>query len=893
MGHHANVHLLIMLCTASLAGACSGTPASPGGGDDAGGKTNQVGAGGSTASVGGTNPTTSSTVRGGANGSGGAQGTSVTASTGGMLNVGGSVAAGGTGIGGASTATGGALTAGGRMTTGGAATSGGRSASAGSVAAGGTTVRGGASATGGTTTAATGGSANGGTGGSSSTSTVVNDGQATYYVSPTGSDTNPGTVEAPFQTITKARDVVRTINTSMTGDIYVYLRGGDYRITSTIAFGTQDSGTGGHRIFYQAYPGEMPVLNGATKVTGWTVASGSIYKASLDRATKLRNLYVNDKRASMTSKSVSSKGGTGTYSVTSGQASWAWASGSGSDGIKYATTDVPAIASNKDDLEIVNGTTWNENIVCTKDVVTTSDGYRGLMLQQPYGAIAQLPNWSAGFSVTGTHTIFNAYEFLNAAGQFFFDKTTKTLYYYPRSGEDMASADVEAPVVEKLLDIAGTSNTSRVKNITFQGITFANTDYGLYDVAGSRGKATVQGATVFVAFGDGNWHNSKYEITDTLPGMINVSGADSVHFVSNVVKHSGNEGISMINDVINSNITGNFITDIAGSGITIGHPQHVYLGDGGTHQKYAKGVEGICTKVSITNNFIYDVSTLRGFGGHAGVTAFFVDTLSITHNHIHTTAYNGINLGWGWQNFKDSTTCKGNTVSFNRFNATLNRLHDSGAIYTLGQMTGTNINQNYVKGIPAATSGPTYGLHNDEGSAYITENDNVLDIDPGVKYTINCEDYGGKHDLTILRTYATVNKMGVNPPTSTIDPPVVVSDNVWPVTQYGYCLAAGVEEAYRAVIPSSLMSTQDYVFPASCAVAKGATLNIRSSGSAANTVWFAPAGTTTFTEGTTMTKAAGTATSIAVPSTAGTYKLSVVDSQGKKLGESSALLRVQ
>ena len=59
----------------------------------------------------------------------------------------------------------------------------------------------------------------------------------------------------------------------------------------------------------------------------------------------------------------------------------------------------------------------------------------------------------------------------------------------------------------------------------------------------------------------------------------------------------------------------------------------------------------------------------------------------------------------------------------------------------------------------------------------------------------------------------------------------------------------------------------------------------------ANTVWFAPAGTTTFAEGTTMTKAAGDATAIAVPTTAGSYKLIVLDSQGKKLGESQALLR--
>jgi len=457
----------------------------------------------------------------------------------------------------------------------------------------------------------------------------------------------------------------------------------------------------------------------------------------------------------------------------------------------------------------------------------------------------------------------------------------------------MATADVEAPVVETILAIAGASNTNRVKNLTFQGITFAHTDYSLYAVAGSHGKATVQGATVFIAYGDGNWHNSKYEITDTLPGMIMVNSADGISLTGNTIKHSGSEGISMINDVVNSTIVGNLITDIAGSGITVGHPQHVYLGDTGAHEKYAAGVEGICTSDSIANNVLYDVSSQPGFGGHAGITAFFVNGLKITNNYINKTAYNGINLGWGWQNFKDSTTCKNNAVNANRLVNTLNRLHDSGAVYTLGQMSGTTINGNYVKGIPPATSGPTYGLHNDEGSAYITENDNVLDIDPGVKYTINCEDFGAKHDLTILRTYATVNKMGANPPSSTIDPPVVVADNVWPATQYATCLASGIQDAYRAILPAALVSTQDYVFPASCALARStSSVGIRSSGDASRSVWFAPAGTTTFTAGATMTKASGTATSIAVPTTAGTYKLHVVDAQGNKVGESAAVLRV-
>jgi hypothetical protein len=596
----------------------------------------------------------------------------------------------------------------------------------------------------------------------------------------------------------------------------------------------------------------------------------------------------------MTRKQATATGGYGSYSVTAGQASWAWTSGTHSDGAKYGMSDLPDIAKNKDDLEIVNGSTWNENIVCVRDVTVTPDNYRALLFQEPYGAIAQLPEWNAGFSVTGTHTIYNAFEFLNGPGQFYFDKAAGTVYYYPRPGEDMATADVEAPVAETLIAIQGMSTTNRVKNLTFSGITFANTDYNLLAVGDSHGKATAQGATVYIAHGDGNYHNSKYEIIDTLPGVVTVNSAESITFSGNIVKHAGAEGISFINDVVDSKIVGNYITDIAGSGIVVGHPQHVYIGDGGNHEKFPPGVEGICKNDSIDDNALYDMDAMPGLGGHAGITAFFVDTLSITHNHIQGTTYNGINLGWGWRNFPDSTTCKNNSVNYNRLINTMARLHDSGAVYTIGQMPGTNINQNYVKGIPPAKGGPTYGLHNDEGSAYITENDSVLDIDPGVTYTINCEDYGAKHDLTIRRTYATVNKMGVNPPNSVIDPPVVVSDAVWPLTQYQTCLGSGVQDAYRSVLPASVLSLQDYVFPASCSVAVGtSTVGIRSVGDPSNIVWLAPPGTTSFAEGPTMTKASGDRTSIAVPATAGMYKLSILDSRGKKLGESSAQLRVK
>ena len=716
--------------------------------------------------------------------------------------------------------------------------------------------------------------------------------QAVFFVAPDGSDSGDGTIEAPFATLEKARDEVRKINGDMTGDIVVYLRGGDYRLTQPVEFDTRDSGTGGFNVRYEAYDKEVPVINGAQQVTGWTKYNDKLWSAPLDRDIKLRNLYVNDRRANMGSVQVQAKGGYGDYYVTAGQGDWAWDSGKKSDGIVYDAGSMPRITSNFDDLEVVNGTTWNENIVCSRDI-KYDGGSMILLMQQPYGAIAQTPGWGAGFSTGGTHTIYNAFSFVDSEGEFFFDKTQKVLYYYPRSGEDMTSADVEAPVADGLIKIAGKSTSDRVQNISFSGITFANTDYQLTEVAGSHGKTTCQAAQSYTAFADSNWHSKKYEMVDTLPAAIHITNSDNIKLTGNVVKHTGADGISMTNDVINSEVSGNFITDITSSGITVGHPQHIYIGDAAwnNHEKFPKEVEGICKNDLITQNLLYDISVVHGFGGCAAITAYFVESVKILSNTIEKTAYNGIHLGWGWRNFKDSTTCHDNMICYNRVINSLNRLHDSGGIYTIGQMPGTVINENYIQGIPAGGPGaPTYGLHNDEGTTYIEENDNVLEISPNVTYTINCEEYGDKHHLTIKRTYATVNKMGKNPPYSDIDTPIVVSDNVWPFAQYKVCVNSGISDEYRSLMPTWLKSEADYAFPASCATTGGSKLPVRK---VDGNIWIAPDGTTSFKAGADMTRAGGSAGSIRTPSEEGEYRIYVLDREGKVLSKSGHILLIK
>jgi MYXO-CTERM domain-containing protein len=91
-----------------------------------------------------------------------------------------------------------------------------------------------------------------------------------YYVATTGSDSNAGTMAAPFATLQKG------INTAVAGDT-VYIRGGTYSITTPATSGAginfTKSGTATNPINYFAYPGEIAVFdftNMIISTTGYT-----------------------------------------------------------------------------------------------------------------------------------------------------------------------------------------------------------------------------------------------------------------------------------------------------------------------------------------------------------------------------------------------------------------------------------------------------------------------------------------------------------------------------------------------------------------------------------------------------------------------------------------------
>ncbi|MEO7310519.1 MAG: T9SS type A sorting domain-containing protein [Chitinophagaceae bacterium] len=102
------------------------------------------------------------------------------------------------------------------------------------------------------------------------------------YVSPTGLDTNPGTFELPYKTITKG------VSSSVAGDT-IYLRGGNHVYSTKISI--SKVGTAVNRFYLLAYPGEKPVLdfssmafsssNRGLELSGsyWTIRGMDFYKA--------------------------------------------------------------------------------------------------------------------------------------------------------------------------------------------------------------------------------------------------------------------------------------------------------------------------------------------------------------------------------------------------------------------------------------------------------------------------------------------------------------------------------------------------------------------------------------------------------------------------------------
>jgi len=291
--------------------------------------------------------------------------------------------------------------------------------------------------------------------------------ETTLYASPTGSGSSC-TLTAPCS-LDGARSAVEALAPGMTGDIVVYLRGGTYRLTSTFQFGVADSGQNGYTVRYEAYPGEVPVISGARQVTGWSLFDSSlgIYRASVPAGTQSSQLWVNGVRA-IRARGASDPSG---FTLT---------------GSSFVTSDPSYLSyTNVQDIQIVDDNDWKQMRCPLSSITETSSGGSSLNVNPACFAAnnTDVPNVGFPFNGSGLPVfnaitwIENAYQLLTQPGQFYLDSSAGYLYYIPRPGQDMATADVELPVLQDLVDLSGTPGHLTPVNDTSSAITYSGSWY--------------------------------------------------------------------------------------------------------------------------------------------------------------------------------------------------------------------------------------------------------------------------------------------------------------------------------------------------------------------------------------------------------------------------------
>ena len=120
-----------------------------------------------------------------------------------------------------------------------------------------------------------------------------------FFVSPTGSDTNVGTIDAPLASLKGARDAVRaykSANGLPSGGIVVWFRGGNYSSLEYLDFKAEDSGESSRPIAYRGYEDEKVRIMGAVPInSSWftPVSSSDPLYGRLDSSARDNIMVVN------------------------------------------------------------------------------------------------------------------------------------------------------------------------------------------------------------------------------------------------------------------------------------------------------------------------------------------------------------------------------------------------------------------------------------------------------------------------------------------------------------------------------------------------------------------------------------------------------------------------
>jgi hypothetical protein len=514
---------------------------------------------------------------------------------------------------------------------------------------------------------------------------------ADFYVSPAGDDANPGTEKKPFASLEHARDSVRHLKArSPRRDYTVLIRGGVYRLKSTLLFSVGDSAEEGHTVTYAAYPKERPVFSSGVSIHGWK-REGSLWVAELPESVKpFYTLY--DISGSLSRARGKPFSPTLDYRAT--------------DKLDRFTLPFPAGAlrgwSNLRDVEIVvrPNYSWVLNLLPLESVnEQTGLARTGVPASYPMVKVRWGPR---DINANGTVWVENVLEALDEPGEWVLNTRDHKVYLWPRGERPEA---VEAAQLTELLRVEGEIDydgprDKPVRGLVFRGLSFTRGDRWPWEK--DRIGSTLQ-------------HD--WEMFDRPTAMVRLRGAERVSFEQCRWFDAGGAGIRLDLHAQSNRVADSTIEHLGGAGIVLAG--------------YGPGTKNVNRRNEILQNHIHHIGEILWHS--AAVTVWQSGENRVANNLIHDVNYTAITVsgrinwnkegrgdGWRTIRWKEVEGAGGdavlptpgnrpawrlrepflhgrrNLVERNEIYGVMQKLWDGDAIYISGTGGGNTIRQNFI-----------------------------------------------------------------------------------------------------------------------------------------------------------------------------------------------------
>lgn len=272
--------------------------------------------------------------------------------------------------------------------------------------------------------------------------------QTNLYVSLSGNDKNPGTLNKPLASINHALTMARKIP----GVVFIRLYGGTYHLSKPVVFTSADSRRDNEPLTLTSVDRQQVIISSGAILGGlnWTAYKNGIRQAKIIDDLVFDELFVNGKLQRMArypnyDPSAQFLGGTAADAISKERAA-RWKSPAGG----Y----VHALHSAK----------WGDfhYIITGKD----TGG-------QPILEGGWQNNRRSGMHEKYRYTE-NVFEELDTVNEWYYNKKTKILYFFPPADLDLKAARFETPQLAHLFEFRGTEEEP-VKNITISGLILTET----------------------------------------------------------------------------------------------------------------------------------------------------------------------------------------------------------------------------------------------------------------------------------------------------------------------------------------------------------------------------------------------------------------------------------